>query len=139
MIYRFERRGRRPATVLIVAGLWAGLLVLWIGLDMALWITLFLAAFTLPALWDIIRDPRAVLEIWDDRIVWSSPLGSGDRSDVDHVRLNRRFDGTFKVTLVHLGGAASRLPPDISAPATALENALREANIPSQRHPFAPI
>lgn len=139
MIYRFERRGRRPATVLAVAAVWAGLLVLYITLDMAPWIVLFLAAFSLPAVWDLIRNPSAVLEVWPKRIIWASPLGSGDRSDVDHVRLNRRFDGAFKVTLVHVGGATTRLPPDIAAPITAFEDALKQAGIPAQRHPFSPI
>jgi hypothetical protein len=66
-------------------------------------------------------------------------LGQGDRSDVDHVRLNRRFDGTFKVTLVHVGGATTRLPPDIAAPVGPFEAALKEAGIAAQRHPFSPI
>ncbi|MCF2870243.1 hypothetical protein L0664_04115 [Octadecabacter sp. G9-8] len=119
--------------------IWAGLFALWAGLDMATWIALFLAAFTLPALWDIIRDPRNTIEVWPNRIVWSSTLGQGDRTDVDHVRLNRRFDGTFKATLVHVGGATTRLPPDIAPPVDAFEAALKDAGIASQRHPFSPI
>lgn len=139
MIYEFERRGRRPATILIVVAIWIGLLALWVFLSMAVWIVLLLVAFTLPALWDIIRDPRGTVQVWPDRIVWSSTLGRGDRTDVDHVRLNRRFDGTFKVTLVHVGGATTRLPPDIAPPVDAFEAALQQAGIATERHPFSPI
>ncbi len=139
MIYSFERRARRLATVLTLASIWLGLIALWGLLDMALWIALLLAATTLPAVWDMIRDARATLEIWPGRIVWAAAFSIGDRSDVDHVRLNRRFDGSFKVILVHIGGATTRLPPDIAPPADGLETALHQAGIAVQRHPFSPF
>jgi hypothetical protein len=139
MIYHFERRGRRPATALCVVAIWAGLFAIWVGLDVTIWIIAAVTLFTLPAVWDLIADPRGTIEIWQNRIVWSSTLGQGDRSDVDHVRLNRRFDGTFRVTLVHIGGATTRLPSDIAPPVTDLEVALKDAGIATQRHPFSII
>lgn len=139
MIYRFERRARSASTLLMLAAIWAVLLGLWFALNMAWWIGVLLGALTLPALWDVIRDARATLEIWPGRIVWTAAFSSGDRSDVEHVRLNRRLDGSMKVLLVHVGGATTRLPPDIAPPADKLENALKDAGISAQRHPFFPF
>lgn len=139
MIYRFERRARKTSTLLSLALIWAAFIALWIGLDMAWWILTVLAAFTLPALWDVIRDARSEIEVWPGRIVWRAAFSDGDRSDVDHVRLNRRFDGSMKVLLVHVGGATTRLPPDIAPPADLLETALKDAGISAERHPFFPF
>ena len=139
MIYRFERRGRSFSTALSVLAVLVVILLLWVVLDLAIWIAAILAAFALPALWDLIRDPRGTLEVWPGRILWASTLGRGDATDIDHVRLNRRFDGTMKVTLVHVGGATTRLPPDIAAPVAQLEPALAKAGIATQRHPFSLI
>lgn len=139
MIYRFERRARNASAVMMLAVIWATLLGLWIALDLAWWIVAFFGALTLPALWDVMRDARATLEIWPGRIVWTAAFSSGDRSDVDHVRLNRRFDGSMKVLLVHEGGATTRLPPDIAPPADKLERALSDAGISAERHPFFPF
>lgn len=139
MIYRFERRGRRPALMVMLIAVWTVILAVWVVLDLATLAALVLVAFTLPALWDIVRDSRGVVEVWAKRIVWSSTLGKGERSDIDHVRLNRRFDGTMKITLVHIGGATTRLPPDINPPTDAFQTALKDAGIVAQRHPFSPI
>lgn len=139
MIYRFERRARKTSTVLALALIWAGLVALWVSLDMAWWIFAVLSALPLPALWDVIRDARSSIEVWPGRIVWRAAFSDGDRSDVDHVRLNRRFDGSMKVLLVHVGGATTRLPPDIAPPADRLESALKDAGIPAERHPFSPF
>ena len=137
MIYRYERRGRQRSTLIILAVVWAVLLLLWIRLDMALVVLLVLGAFTLPALWDVLRDTRATLEVWPNRLVWTSSLRSGDRSDIDHVNMSRRFDGSMRITLVHIGGAQTRLPPDVVPPTQEIETALENAGIAVQRHPFS--
>lgn len=124
---------------MIVLGSWAALAVLWVVFDMAPWITLVLAAFTLPALWDLIRDRRSHIELYQGRIVWESPLGRNDVKDADHVRINRRFDFSFRITVVHVGGATTRLPADLAPPIAAFEAALGAAGIPTQRHPFSLI
>nr|WP_237693232.1 hypothetical protein [Octadecabacter algicola] len=104
---------------------------------MSLWIAGFLAACTLPTLWDIIRDSRALVEVWPSRLVWKAAFSEGEAKDIDHVRLNRRFDGSVKVTIVHVGGATTRLPPDIGPPVDVFETALSDAGISAQRHPFS--
>jgi hypothetical protein len=111
----------------------------WLVFSVAWGIAAILLAFTLPALWDVIRDNRAWVEVWPNRIVWASALRGGDRSDIDHVRIDRRFDGGMKITLVHVGGAHTRLPPDIAPPVDVFQTALKDAGIVAQRHPFSPF
>ena len=137
MIYRFERRGRRWGVVLPLVGVWIIILILWASLDAVWWIMAIAITFTLPALWDVIKDNRAWVEVWPARVVWGSALRGGDRADIDHIRLDRRFDGGMKITLVHVGGAHSRLPPDVTPPVDDFQAALKEAGITAQRHPFS--
>jgi len=137
--YRYERRARRPSSIVMIVAVWGALAALWMTLDLAWWIAATLAAFTLPALWDILRDGRSIVEVSPNRIAWQGALSAGARTDIDHVRLNRRFDGSVKILLVHIGGATTRLPPDIAPPVAAFEKALHDAGIASQRHPFSPL
>lgn len=111
----------------------------WLVFDAGWFVLLFFMALSAPALFDLIRNPQSKLEIWPNRIVWQSVLLNGDRQDIDHVRLDRRFDGALKITLIHVGGAHSRLPPDITPPADAAEDALKAAGIAVERHPFTPF
>lgn len=139
MIYKWSRQGRRPATVWAAVLVLGAALCLWLVFDAAWFVATLIAAFSSPALFDLWRNPQSRLEVWPNRIVWASPLMRGDRRDIDHVRLDRRFDGSMKITLIHVGGAHTRLPPDITPPTQALENALKNAAIAAQRHPFTPF
>jgi hypothetical protein len=126
MIYRHERRGRRWAVVLAILAVWVCVFLAWLVFSVAWGIAAILLAFTLPALWDVIRDNRAWVEVWPNRIVWASALRGGDRSGM-------------KITLVHVGGAHTRLPPDIAPPVDVFQTALKDAGIVAQRHPFSPF
>ena len=139
MIYAWEGRGRRPAVFIAIAGLWALVALLWVLFDAAWFILLLFIAASLPLLRDALRDTTARIEVWPNRIVWASALLDGERGDIDHVRLDRRFDGSLKITLVHPDDSHTRLPPDVTPPADALEAALIEAGISAERHPFAPF
>jgi hypothetical protein len=139
MIYAFERSGRSGGAIVTICVIWAVLLGLWVVLTVAWWIIAILLAFTLPALWDAVRDTRARVEVWPKRLVWSATFSDGDATDIDHICMNRRFDGSVKIMLVHVGGATTRLPPDIAPPIAALEAALADAGIRAQRNPFSPI
>jgi hypothetical protein len=125
--------------VLAILAVWGCVFLAWLVFSLAWEIPAILLAFTLPSLWDIIRDNRAWVEVWPNRIVWASALRGGDRSDIDHVRIDRRFDGGMKITLVHVGGAHTRLPPDVAPPIDVFQTALKDAGIVAQRHPFSPL
>ena len=122
-----------------VAVVWAATLAIWLVLSLSLWIVGFILLVTLPALWDIFRDRRSWLEVHKGRLTWASALNDGDRSDIDNIRINRRFDGGYKITLIHVGGAQTRLPPDVTPQVGPFESALAEAGIAFEKHPFSPF
>jgi hypothetical protein len=139
LIYLWEHQGRRATVLVAIAALWLVALVLWLAFSVAVFVTVILIGVSLPLIWEAVRNTKTRLEVWPSRVVWASALRDGDRSDIDHVRLDRRFDGGLKITLIHVGGAHTRLPPDVTPPADALEAALKEAGIAAQRHPFSPF
>lgn len=139
MIYEWEGHGRRPAVLVAIAGLWLAALLLWLTLNVAWFVIVALVAASLPLIRDAMRNSTARIEIWPRRVVWMSDLVNGDRRDIELARLDRRFDGSMKITLVHPDGSHTRLPPDVTPPVDDLETALTEAGITSERHPFAPF
>ena len=139
MIYRHERHGRSWTVILPILIMWISILLIWLFFNLIWEMMVILLVFTLPALWDVICDTHSWVEVWPKQIVWASALRGGDRSDINHVRINRRFDGSIKITLIHVSGAHSRLPPDITPPVDEFQAALKEAGIANQKHPFSPF
>jgi len=74
VIYKFERRGRSTGSLIILGLIWAGIATLVIVLNLAWWLALVLVAFTLPALWDYLRNSIAEVEVWPNRLVWRPAL-----------------------------------------------------------------
>jgi len=70
VIYKFERRGRSTGSLIVLGVIWAVTITLTLLLNLALWIAAALLVFTLPALWDYIRDSKAEIEVWPNRLVW---------------------------------------------------------------------
>lgn len=138
-IARFHRAGRRPVNLALVAAIWGGLaLAVW-AIDLALvWAGLF-GLFALPALLDWITDRQVRLDVYPDRIAWATGRRDGvmEATEIRHIRIDRRFDAGFRLTIVDTTGLLHRLPPELPAPADALEQALDAAGIAHERHPFS--
>lgn len=138
MSLRHDARARRPRTVLVLLGVWAGLAALWWGLNATWWIVAALALFTLPALWEVITDRRANLSLEDGALHWCD----GTRADrvaldaLDHVRFDTRLDMSVRVTLVLNDGRRIRLPHACLPPHRAFETALNAAVVATRRHHF---
>ncbi|WP_296417172.1 hypothetical protein [Pseudooctadecabacter sp.] len=139
MIYLWTRQGRRPATLFVLAITWIGAAAVWAVFDAAWFVLAVPLLASVPVLWDVIRNPELRLEVWEGRILWVSGLQSGDSASIEKVRLDRRFDGGLRITLIHSDTAHTRLPPDITPPADAFETALTAAGISAERHPFSPF
>lgn len=139
MIYLWTQHGRRPATIWAVVLIWLGALALWVLFDAAWFVLAIILLASLPALLDVIRNPEVRVEVWDERIVWLSGLRSGESADIERVRLDRRFDGGIRITLIHSQIAHTRLPPDIAPPVDAFADALKSAGISAEKHPFSPF
>ena len=66
--FAFSRSGRTPGTLVILIVIYAVLISAVIMLDAAWWLMAGLALLTLPALWDLWRDPSAGLKLDRDRL-----------------------------------------------------------------------
>ncbi len=139
MIYSWQGSARTP-TALAVVGLWLlGVAVLWLVFAAHWVICLLLLVAIAPSVIDILRNRTATLEVDPQQLRWTSALRDGESTEIDHVRLDRRFDGGFRITLLHPNGSHTRLPPDVRPPAAELEAALAQAGISAERHPFSPF
>ena len=132
-------RGRNARTALVLAGVWALLITLWRGFDAAPWIVAGLGLFTLPALWDLLSDRPSGLILTDDHLQWHS----GQQGDtipcarIKAVRLDRRLDLSYRVSVVLRDDRRIRLPHDCLPDTGRLEAALQRAGIRVERHPFS--
>lgn len=136
--YRFFRHGRSAATLLAVAGWFAGLGLLWWLLAASPWLLALLALPVLPALMDLWRNPRSDLSLDRQQITWRSGSlqGSVKLTEISHVRLTTRWDFSVRATLVLTDGRHMRLPPQTTPPHAQLDAALAAHGIRTERHHF---
>lgn len=134
----FEHHARTPKTFVIVAVVWLVLIAAWAWLDAALWIIAFLAAFTLPAIYDLIRNPKSGLRLDATTLSWFSGRRHGtlELSEIDLIRLDTRLDFSVRVTAQLNTGRKIRLPFESTPPHQAFEAALEAHNVKTQRHHF---
>ncbi len=131
--------GRSWRAACAVAAVWFVLAAGYLWLDAEAWIVFGLALFTLPALWDILSGRDASFLLTMDEIRWQSGAHAeaARLSDLAHVRLDRRWDATLRMTLVGRNGGRQVIPPDATPPRKTLQTALEGAGVVIQRHPFS--
>lgn len=136
--YSFSRRGRSPVAMLAAGGWLAALLVLWLVLDAALWLVALLALPVLPALWDLIRNPLAGINISQNRIEWFSGglSGEAELSEIERVRFDTRWDFSVRATLILRSGKRIRLPQEATPPHTEADAEFQKRGLPTERHHF---
>ena len=131
--------GRNARTALVVAGVWAVLILLAVFLNAAVWLVVGLGLFILPALWDLVTDRASGLRLTEASLHWFS----GGRSDtiplarIKAMRLDRRLDLSYRVSVVLRDDRRIRLPQDCLPEIPVLEAALSQAGIKVERHPFS--
>ena len=132
-------RGRNGRTAAVVAAVWAVLVLLLTVLDAAPAIVAGMGLFTLPALWDLVSDRPSGLTLTEDSLHWFS----GKQADtiplprIKAVRLDRRLDLSFRVSVVLRDDRRIRLPQECLPPIPLLETALTRAGLRVERHPFS--
>jgi hypothetical protein len=134
----FEQHARNRKTLLIVVGVWGLLLAALVWLDAAPWIVVFLWAFTLPAVYDLIRNPKAGLHLDAQTLSWFSGRREGEieLTEIAHIRLDTRLDFSVRVTAVLTTGRKIRLPFECTPPHQAFEDALAAQGVKTERHHF---
>ncbi|MGR3624163.1 hypothetical protein [Pseudophaeobacter sp.] len=136
--YAFQRRARSLALCLALCGWLIALGLMWGLLGVMPWILLLFALPTGPAFWDIWRNPASGINLDTEKIQWfTGKHHAAVRFDeIAQLRLDRRWDFSFRVTLVLQNGSKIRLPQAALPPVQNLEEALNQRGIASQRHHF---
>lgn len=137
--FRFQRQGRSRGTLAIVLLIWAALVAAWVWLDAAWPILAALALFTLPALWDVIKNPAAGLTLARTTLDWYSGRHTAQiaLAEVATVRLDTRLDFSVRATVILRSGRKIRLPFEATPPHAAFEAALTHHGIRTERHHFS--
>lgn len=136
--FSYRSQGRNRVTVLAVAGTWLALGGLVLTVDAAPWLMGSIGLFTLPAVWDLWRNPRAGLDFTPFALTWFSDAreGSVPWSDIDRMRLDTRLDFSVRASVVLRSGQKIRLPYECTPPHRAFEAALTARGIRTERHHF---
>lgn len=139
--FSFRRQGRNRAALLTVAGIWAMLVVLTIAVEAAPWLMIGVALFTLPAVWELYKNPASGLDFMPDRLTWFTGRREAaiDWSEVDRFRLDTRLDFSVRATAVLKTGRKVRLPYECTPHHQLLEAALNARGIRTERHHFSLI
>ena len=136
--FHFEQQGRSRALAVALA-LWVcALLCGGVFLQITAWLLIVLALPLLPGLWELWRNPSSGLTLSDSQMSWFTGARTTELalSEIARLRLDRRWDFSFRATLILHTGAKIRLPQSVLPPVTLLEEHLNSAGIASQRHHF---
>ena len=136
--FTFARRGRAPRTLGIVIAIYTGLVAAILLIDAAWWLMAALALATLPALWDLWQDPSAGVRLNDTQLEWHTGRHCGTLAwdEIDHMRIDTRWDFSVRVTAMLQSGKRVRLPYQALPPHRALEAALLARGVLVERHHF---
>ncbi|MEX0305995.1 MAG: hypothetical protein AB3N12_01295 [Ruegeria sp.] len=136
--YGFIRQNRSQRTVLILICIYAFLIGLMILFDAVWWLVALLALTTLPALWDVIKDTSAGMELTDDTLCWHTGQRQGELklSEVDRFRFDTRWDFSVRVSAVLKSDKRVRLPDESLPPHKLFEDVLKQAGFAVERHHF---
>ncbi|SDE17619.1 hypothetical protein [Ruegeria marina] len=136
---RYVRHARSPRNIAILIAVWAGLSALAVFFGAAWWIIALGALPTLPLLWDIVADRQAGLDLDDSRISWFSGrmTGVAELGEIDHVRLDTRWDFSVRATLCLKSDRQLRLPQECTPPHRDFETVLKDRELTVVRHHFA--
>jgi hypothetical protein len=136
--FEFSRAGRTPGTLAILIVIYAVLIGAVVMVDAAWWLMAGLALLTLPALWDLWRDPCAGLRLDHDRLDWHSGrrTGSVALNKINHMRFDTRLDFSVRVTAILNDEKRIRLPYEVLPPHKEFEETLLSQGITVERHHF---
>jgi hypothetical protein len=139
--YTYTSNGRRPATVITVLAIWAALITAYILLEAEPLILAVIGTFTLPALYDLARNPRSTLTLDETHLRWTSGRQDAEiaLSEIDHLRFATRLDMSVRLSVVRPSGVKIRVPYPATPPHTTFEPLARSAGITTRRYHFSLI
>ncbi len=128
--------------LVVAVSLWSAALMLGGALlQITPGILILLALPLLPGLWELWRNPSSGITLTEDQIFWFTGARSTGLPlpEIALLRLDRRWDFSFRATLILRNGATIRLPQPALPPVHLLEDQLNARDIPSERHHFTVI
>ncbi|WP_298857429.1 hypothetical protein [uncultured Sulfitobacter sp.] len=139
--YTYISQGRRPATVITVLVIWAALITALVLLEAEPLILAVIGAFTLPALYDLVRNPHSTLTLDETHLRWTSGRQDAEiaLSEIDHLRFDTRLDMSVRLTVVRPSGVKVRVPFPATPPHATFEPLARSAGLTTRRYHFSLI
>lgn len=139
--YTYTSQGRRPATIITVLTIWVALIAAYALLEAEPVILVIIGAFTLPALYDLARNPRSILTLDDTHLRWVSGWQDAKiaLSEIDHLRFDTRLDMSVRLSVVRLSGVKIRVPYPATPPHATFEPLARTAGLTTRRYHFSLI
>ncbi len=137
--FRHVNYGRNHRTATIVIAIYFVLIAAVILVDAAWWLMAILAAFTLPALWDLFTNRAAGVELDGTTLSWFTGKRRADMAlqDIDHMRFDTRLDFSVRVSAVTPARKKIRLPYECLPPHQIFEQALSAQGVRVERHHFS--
>lgn len=139
--FSFRREGRSRTTLFVVAAVWFSLIAAIVLVQAAPWLMGLLGACTLPALWDLYRNPQSGLDLSETQMTWFT--GKRDAAiawqEIDRIRLDTGLDFSVRASAVLHSGRKIRLPYECTPPHQLFEAALNARGIRTERHHFSLI
>jgi len=135
----FTRHGRSRRAVAILLCIYVALLAAIVLVDAAWWLMGGLALLTLPALWDLYRNPSAGVRLTGTRLDWHSGRRHGDLTlaEIDHMRFDTRWDFSVRVSAVLANKKRVHLPFESCPPHRTFEEALSGRGVTVRRSHFS--
>lgn len=135
----FNRQGRSSRTVAILIIIYTVLIAAVLLIDAAWWLMAGLALLTLPALWDLYRDPSAGVQLSNTALRWHSGRRQGELalSEIDHMRFDTRWDFSVRVSAVLPNKKRVHLPFESLPPHQSFEAAFEARDVAVKRTHFS--
>lgn len=139
--YTYTSQGRRPTTLITVGVIWALIIAAYLLLEGNPAILAVIGTFTLPAVYDLAKNPRSSLTLDATHLRWTSGRQQADiaLSEIDHLRFDTRLDMSVRLSVVRPSGTKIRVPYPATPPHTLFEPLAAKAGLKTRRYHFVLI
>ena len=136
--FRYSRSGRQPSAIAYTMFAAIGLAVLIFWLEAHPLISAFFAVIVLPAVWDVVVNNRAAIQITADRIRWRVGNRENDArlDEIDRIKARTAFDFSQRVNVRMRDGTRRAIPPPCIPPGRVLDTELEARGVRVERTLF---
>ena len=134
----FSRSGRQLSSIAYTVFAFIALMVLIFGLDAHPLIAAFFAVVVSPAVWDVVANNRAEMNISDRRIHWRVGQRANEArlDEIDRVAARTGLDFSQRVSIRMRDGTRRAIPPACIPPGRVLDSELEARGVTVERTLF---